>query len=67
MVLAHDMSEEPRFTYANQAALDLFEGSWEEIIGMESKKSADPETEVSPGNLPAHVPICGLAIQRLCG
>lgn len=46
VVLAHDFSEEPRFTYANQTALDLFEGSWDEIVGMESKKSADPEAEV---------------------
>lgn len=44
-VLAHDAADEPRFNYANQAALDLFEGTWDEVIGMESRKSADPEAE----------------------
>ena len=45
-VLAHDAAEEQRFTYANKAAQDLFEGSWEDIVGMKSKDSAEPEKEV---------------------
>lgn len=30
------------FTYANQAALDLFESAWEELIGLPSSQSAEP-------------------------
>jgi hypothetical protein len=30
------------FVYANQAALDLFEAEWDELIGTPSTKSAEP-------------------------
>ena len=45
-VLAHDRfscpeGEEPKFTYANLAAQKVFEASWGELVGMESRKSAD--------------------------
>lgn len=45
-ILAHDRfsrpeAEEPRFTYANLAAQRLFEAPWSELVGMESRKSAD--------------------------
>ncbi|CAK0783440.1 hypothetical protein CVIRNUC_006639 [Coccomyxa viridis] len=41
-VLSHNRFEddEPKFTYANQAALDLFEAKWEELIGLPSRQSA---------------------------
>lgn len=44
-VLAHDkfQSEEPRFTYANQAALDLWEATWDELVGMPSRQSAEDQ------------------------
>lgn len=45
-VLAHDRfscgeGEEPKFTYANLAAQKVFEASWGELVGMESRKSAE--------------------------
>jgi len=46
-VLSHDASEEPAFNYANQAALDLFEGGWGDIVGLKSTSSAEDDPEVS--------------------
>ncbi len=31
--------EDPLFIYANRAALELFEASWDELIGLPSRKS----------------------------
>lgn len=43
--LAHNKFEEgvddPLFTYANKAALELFEGTWDTFIGMPSRLSAE--------------------------
>jgi hypothetical protein len=43
--LAHNKFEEgvedPVFTYANRAALELFEGTWDTMIGMPSRNSAE--------------------------
>lgn len=36
----------PRFVYANQAALDLFEADWDELIGTPSSKSAEPIDDI---------------------
>jgi hypothetical protein len=52
--LAHNKFEEgvtdPTFTYANRAALQLFEGTWEELVGLPSRLSADEAAqEVSRG------------------
>lgn len=30
------------FTYANQAALDLFEATWDQLVGLPSSQSAEP-------------------------
>jgi hypothetical protein len=47
--MAHDKYQEgvtdPAFTYANRAALQLFEGTWDDIIGMPSRKSADEDAQ----------------------
>jgi hypothetical protein len=47
--LAHNKFEEgvkdPVFTYANKAALELFEGDWDSIIGLPSRKSAEPDSQ----------------------
>jgi len=47
--LAHNKFEEgvedPLFVYANRAALRLFEGSWDEIVGMPSRLSADTSAQ----------------------
>lgn len=46
-VLAHDTSEpDPLFVYGNKAALDLFECTWDELIGTPSKQSAENVDEI---------------------
>ena len=42
VLLSHDSNADPLFNYANQAALNLFEFSWQELIGMPSRFSAEP-------------------------
>lgn len=45
-VLAHDVGEEPKFNYANKAALDLFEAEWDQLVGMPSKNSTEDDPKV---------------------
>lgn len=47
-ILAHDTSAdpEPTFVYGNSMALNLFECTWDELIGTPSSKSAAPEKEI---------------------
>jgi len=40
-VLAHDGSTDPRFIYANQSALDRFGYTFDELIGIPSRLSAE--------------------------
>lgn len=42
-VLSHDTGSPPRFTYANRTALDLFERTWDEFVGLPSAESAAPD------------------------
>jgi len=41
-LLSHNTNLDPLFNYANRLALDLFEFSWSEFIGMPSRFSAEP-------------------------
>ena len=43
-VLAHGTGQDPKLSYANAAALQLWETRWDELIGMPSRLTA-PETE----------------------
>ena len=43
-VLAHGTGKDPKLSYANAAALQLWETRWDELIGMPSRLTA-PETE----------------------
>jgi hypothetical protein len=43
VVLAHDGSADPCLIYANAAALQLWERTWAEMIGMPSRLTAEPE------------------------
>ena len=43
-VLAHGTGDDPRLTYANAAALQLWETNWEALIGLPSRCTA-PEEE----------------------
>jgi hypothetical protein len=42
VVLSHDTAPDPVFTYANRTALDLFELSWDELVRLPSRYSAEP-------------------------
>ncbi len=42
VVVSHGTESEPIFNYGNQKALDLWEISWQELIKMPSKKTAEP-------------------------
>ena len=45
-VLAHSTAPDPRFIYANQTAQGLFGYSWDELVGLPSRLSAEaPERE----------------------
>ena len=45
-VLAHDNSSDPLLIYANATALRLWERSWEAMIGMPSRYTAEAEERV---------------------
>lgn len=69
VLLAHNKFEEgvtdPVFTYANKAALEAFEGTWDEIVGLPSRYSAEEGTarEVGTWSLSrtqAHGPMTAL-------
>ncbi len=42
-VLAHDTQASPHFIYANRAALAQFRMTARDVIGMESRRSAEPD------------------------
>lgn len=42
VLLSHTAEAEPRFNYANRQAQTLFEYSWDELIGLPSRLSAEP-------------------------
>lgn len=41
VLLSHDSAEDPLFNYANQAALALFELTWQDLVVMPSRYSAE--------------------------
>ena len=43
-MLAHGTEQDPKLSYANAAALQLWETSWDELIGMRSRLTA-PNSE----------------------
>lgn len=43
IILSHDTSDDPRLTYANKAAQALWEMSWGDLIGLPSRKTAEPK------------------------
>ncbi len=40
-LLAHDTEPDPRFIYANETAQRCFEYTWEELVGLPSRLSAE--------------------------
>ncbi len=41
-LLSHNIEPDPLFNYGNRTALDLFELTWQELVGMPSRFSAEP-------------------------
>jgi len=44
-VLAHDTEIDPIFSYANKTALDIFGYTWEELINLPSRMSAEQDLQ----------------------
>jgi len=42
ILLSHNTAADPVLNYANRVALTLFELTWEELIGLPSRKTAEP-------------------------
>ncbi|MFA7282063.1 MAG: MEKHLA domain-containing protein [Sterolibacterium sp.] len=42
VVLAHDIAPDPVFFYANRTAQALFEMTWDELVALPSRQSAEP-------------------------
>jgi PAS domain-containing protein len=60
-VLAHDTGAVPRFTYANKAAQACFEYRFEEIVGLPSHLSAEPQERAERQRLLDQVAAKGFA------
>jgi hypothetical protein len=43
-VVSHNTESDPVFNYGNQAALNLFEMSWDDFTRLPSRLSAEPQT-----------------------
>jgi hypothetical protein len=50
-VVSHGTEEDPLFNYANQTALNLFNMSWEALIGSPSRQSAEPVNQLERRSL----------------
>jgi len=55
IVLSHDTAAEPMLNYANQAALNLFELTWNELVRMPSRFTAEPLQQGERSRLLARV------------
>ncbi len=42
VVVSHGMEEDPLLNYGNQAALDLWEMTWDQLINTPSRRTAEP-------------------------
>lgn len=42
VVVSHGMEEDPLLNYGNRAALDLWEMTWDQLIGTPSRRTAEP-------------------------
>lgn len=55
VVLAHNGGDDPCFTYANLTAQRLWEMEWDQLVGMPSRYSAEPDHRESRAKLLAQV------------
>lgn len=58
-LLSHNTDPDPLFNYANRKAMELFELSWDELIGMPSRLSVEPENQQARERLMARVTATG--------
>ena len=70
-VLAHGTGDDPRLTYANAAALQLWETNWEALIGLPSRCTAPEEEQKERRSalgqakrLEAMTGYCGIRVSR---
>ncbi len=54
-LVSHNADADPLFNYGNRTALDLFEFSWDEFVGMPSRFSAEPVNRAERERLLAEV------------
>ena len=54
VVVSHGMESDPILNYGNQAALDLWEMSWEQLIRTPSKLTAQPDDRSERERMLAH-------------
>jgi hypothetical protein len=54
-LVSHDMASDPVFNYANLKALELFELSWNDLIQLPSRLSAEPVNQAERDRLLAEV------------
>jgi len=66
VVLSHDSTPDPLFTYANLAAQARFEMTWREIVGLPSRLSAEPLARQARAHLLEKVAAQGF-IDSYCG
>ncbi len=59
VVLSHDADPDPILTYGNRKALELFELSWEELIQMPSRLTAEAPNRAERARLLAQVAALG--------
>jgi hypothetical protein len=55
IVVSHNDSDDPIFTYGNQMALELFEMTWAEFTALPSRLSAEPPNQAERARLLAAV------------
>lgn len=54
-VLSHGLGADPLFTYGNRCALGVFELSWQQLIALPSRLSAEPVNQAERARLLARV------------
>ena len=55
VVLSHNTAPDPVLNYANQESLTLFELTWEELVALPSRKTAEPSEQAQRERLLATV------------
>jgi len=55
VLVSHDASDDPIFTYANKTALQLFEMNWDEFTQLRSRESAEPAKQQERARLLSEV------------